>query len=86
MLGRVLKQSIKRSAIVAPRIAKPQTLNCFKMVPVRTYYKNNVLMPREYGDGYMADPIVTAERVVRCIALHDNLTVHASEIQVGSSF
>ena len=56
------------------------------MVPVRTYYKNNVLMPREYGDGYMADPIVTAERVVRCIALHDNLSVHASEIQVGSSF
>ena len=60
---------------------------CFKMtMPVRSYYKDNVLMPRNYGDGYMADPIVTAERIVRCIALHDNLSVHASDIQVGSSF
>ena len=39
----------------------------------RSYYKDNVLMPREYGDGYMADPIATAERIIRLIALHDNV-------------
>jgi len=43
------------------------------MVPMRTYYKDGVLMPREYGDGYMCDPVSTAERIVRCIALHDNV-------------
>lgn len=49
------------------------------------YYKDNVLMPREYGDGYMSDPVATAERVVRCIALHDN--VHdPSSITLGATF
>lgn len=43
-------------------------------------------MNREYGDGYMGDPIVTAERIVRIIALHDNLAVNPSRITVGSSF
>ena len=52
----------------------------------RSYYKNNVLMTREYGDGYMADPIVTGERIVRLLALHDNLSVQASEITLGKTF
>jgi hypothetical protein len=39
---------------------------------VRSYYKDNVLMPREQGD-YYADPMDVAERVVRLIALHDNV-------------
>ena len=39
----------------------------------RSYYKDNVLMPREYGDGYMSDPIATAERIIRLLALHDNV-------------
>lgn len=36
----------------------------------RTYYKDNVLMPREQGE-YYADPMDVAERVVRLIGLHD---------------
>jgi acyl carrier protein len=36
----------------------------------RTYYKDDVLMPREQGD-YYSDPMDVAERVVRLIALHD---------------
>ena len=53
--------------------------------PLRNYYKNNVLMNREYGDGYMSDPVVVAERNVRLIALHDNLSVPASEISLGKT-
>ena len=55
-------------------------------LPVRSYYKDNVLMPREYGEGYMSDPLETAEKVVRMIALHDNLKVNPSNITVGHSF
>ena len=52
---------------------------------LRGYYKNDVLMPREYGDGYMSDPVATAERVVRCIALHDNVNDPAN-ITLGATF
>ena len=38
----------------------------------RTYYPDNVLMKREEGD-YYADPVAVAERVVRLLALHDNI-------------
>ena len=55
-------------------------------LPLRSYYKNDVLMTREYGDGYMSDPIVTGERIVRLIALHDNLSVPMSEITLGKTF
>jgi len=30
-------------------------------------------MPREYGEGYMCDPVDAAERIVRTIALHDHV-------------
>jgi len=43
-------------------------------------------MPREYGDGYMQDPVVTAERIIRLIALHDNLRLNPSDITVSHSF
>lgn len=43
-------------------------------------------MPREYGDGYFSDPIIVAERIVRLIALHDNLKINPSDITVGHSF
>ena len=43
-------------------------------------------MPREYGDGYMSDPVVTAERIVRLLALHDNVSVNPSDITTGQSF
>ena len=52
---------------------------------VRGYYENNVIMEREYGEGYMADPVATAERIVRCIALHDNVN-DPSNITLGASF
>ena len=40
--------------------------------PTRLYFKNNVLMPRASGE-YYADPMHVAERVIRLIALHDNV-------------
>ena len=57
----------------------------FAQMPARTYYKDDVLMPREYGDGYFSDPVATAERVVRCIALHDNVR-DPSNITLGQTF
>ena len=54
----------------------------------RTYYKDDVLMPREQGD-YYSDPMAVAERVVRLIALHDacrdpaNVTVSHTFEQLG---
>ena len=41
-------------------------------VPLRTYYKDDVLMERVEGE-YYADPMSVAERVVRLLALHDNV-------------
>lgn len=51
----------------------------------RSYYKDNVIMPREYGDGYFSDPIVVAERIVRLLALHDNIK-DPSNITTGQTF
>ena len=52
---------------------------------LRGYFKDNVLMERNYGDGYMIDPVEIAERVVRCIALHDNV-IDPSNITLRKSF
>jgi acyl carrier protein len=51
---------------------------------MRSYYKNNVLMPREQGE-YYADPMDIAERVVRLFALHDNVKDPAS-VTLKSTF
>ena len=72
-------RNIAKSARVVSRVAahskgfaqQPKFIMAQAMS--RSYYKDNVLMPREYGDGYMADPIATAERIIRLIALHDNV-------------
>ena len=56
-----------------------------KMVTMRSYYKDNVIMEREYGDGYQSDPVSTAERIVRLIALHDNVK-DPSNVVLGQSF
>ena len=53
-------------------------------LPYRTYYKDNVLMPREQGE-YYADPMDVAERVVRLMALHDNCKDPAA-VTLGASF
>ena len=80
MLSRTLQRTLlRRSAIAAPRMThlmKPihyQQPMIFSLVQHRTYYKDNVLMPRDYGDGYMCDPVDAGERIVRVIALHDHV-------------
>ena len=52
--------------------------------PQRTYYPNGQLMKREEGE-YFADPIEVAERVVRLIALHDNVK-NPSAVTLQSDF
>mmetsp|Transcript_44514 Transcript_44514/g.59059 ORF Transcript_44514/g.59059 Transcript_44514/m.59059 type:complete len:82 (+) Transcript_44514:1428-1673(+) len=52
--------------------------------PARSYYKDNVLMPREKGE-YYADPMDVAERVVRLVALHDSCNDPAA-VTLGASF
>ena len=68
------------------RNAAPLRLNRAIMMqqPVRYYYPNGQLMEREEGD-YYADPINVAERVVRLIALHDNVK-DPSSIVLNSTF
>jgi len=56
------------------------------MVQTRGYYKDNVLMPREYGDGYFSDPIITAEKIIRLISLHDHTKINPSEVTISHSF
>ena len=65
-----------RTQLFAPRV--------FTMASVRAYYKDNVLMPRAQGD-YYADPMEVAERVVRLIALHDNVK-DPSSVTLKSNF
>ena len=78
-------RTVARSGIARCRVA-PKVCNFnFAKIPVRTYFKDNVIMEREYGDGYMADPVSTAERVVRLLALHDNVK-DPSAITLGQSF
>ena len=68
MLSHIYKTAIRtRSAFTVP-LARP----AFIQAPIRTYYPSEALMKREEGD-YFSDPIATAERVVRLIALHDNV-------------
>ena len=45
---------------------------CIVPLSRRSYYENNVLMIPHKGD-YYADPIDVGERVVRLVALHDNV-------------
>ena len=59
-------------------------LSVMGAVPLRPYYKDNVLMPREQGD-YYADPMDVAERVVRMIALHDNCQ-EPSKVVLSATF
>ena len=72
--------SLRRLAI-RPTLLQPRPLIFIQM---RSYYKNNVLMPREQGE-YYADPMDIAERVVRLFALHDNVKDPAS-VALKSTF
>ena len=82
MLRTITRQVIARSR-AAPKVCTAN-FNMVKM-PMRTYFKDNVIMEREYGDGYMADPLATAERIVRLLALHDNVK-DPSDVTLGQSF
>jgi acyl carrier protein len=94
MISNLVKTSLSRGAALrlgSQQMMKMQSKQAktnlvMPITQVRTYYPDNVLMPREYGDGYMSDPIVTAERIVRVISLHDNLKINPSDITVGHSF
>lgn len=51
---------------------------------VRSYYPDDVLMPRAQGE-YYSDPKEVAERVVRILALHDACR-DPSSVTLGQSF
>ena len=81
MLTHLLKTALRGGARVT--LARP-ALSVVMTTPRRFYYPGNQLMERESGD-YYADPIAVAERVVRLIALHDNVRDPAS-VTLSSSF
>ena len=53
-------------------------------VAQRGYMEDNKLMPREQGE-YYADPMDVAERTVRLIAMHDNVS-DPSAVTLNKSF
>lgn len=75
-MQRLLSQ--RASSLMVPARARFLTA-----LPLRTYYKDNVLMPREQGE-YYADPMDVAERVVRLVALHDNCAEPAKVVLAAS--
>ena len=78
MLCNIFKTAIKaRSLLAAPRLL-------VSAVPRRSYYPDGQLMQREEGD-YFADPVMVAERIVRLVALHDNVT-DPSSVTLNSTF
>lgn len=81
MLSQLFKTATRATRLVMNR---PTTLSVVSMAPRRFYYPGNQLMERESGD-YYADPIAVAERVVRLIALHDNVRDPAA-ITLNASF
>ena len=68
---------------VTPRLGV-SVVRVLAAAPSRSYFKDNVLMPREQGE-YYADPMDVAERVVRLIALHDSCA-DPSKVDLASSF
>ena len=79
MLSHVFKTAIRARAT----FLRPTPL-AFTMQPRRFYHPAGQLMERENGD-YFADPIAIAERVVRLIALHDNVNDPAA-VTLSSTF
>ena len=80
MLSHLVKTATRASRFA---LGRPVALSVVSL-PRRFYYPGNQLMERESGD-YFADPIAVAERVVRLIALHDNVR-DPSAITLNSSF
>ena len=80
MLAHVLRTA-SRARLVYNRA--PQAF-LVSVAPRRYYYPGSQLMEREEGD-YFADPVAVAERVVRLVALHDNVS-DPSSVTLNSSF
>jgi NADH dehydrogenase (ubiquinone) 1 alpha/beta subcomplex 1 len=81
MLSHLLRTSVRLTR------AQPRLLTSSGSIlrqPLRTYYPNGQLMKRDEGD-YFADPIEVAERIVRLIALHDNVK-NPSAVTLQSEF
>ena len=69
----------------AARLTSLRRVPSLLSVPRRFYFPNGKeLMQREEGD-YFADPVMVAERVVRLVALHDNV-LDPSAVTLNSSF
>ena len=80
MIGNLIRGSVR---------ARGRVLNIMRpsrpvFVQSRYYHPDNVLMKRDEGE-YFADPKSVAERVVRLMALHDNVKDPAA-ITLNSSF
>ena len=80
MLSHLIKTATRASRVA---LGRPAVFSVVSL-PRRFYYPGNQLMERESGD-YFADPIAVAERIVRLIALHDNVR-DPSAITLSSSF
>ena len=76
-----LQRFTQRTAFKMATSMPPRML---ALAPVRTYYPDNVLMPREKGE-YYSDPVSVAERVVRLMALHDSVNDPAG-VSTAASF
>ena len=81
MLSHVFKTAIR---VQRTAFLRPTTTFALMQQPRRFYHPAGQLMERENGD-YFADPIAIAERVVRLIALHDNVRDPAG-VKLNSSF
>ena len=81
MLSHLLRTSVRLARTQPKFLASSASIVSH---PLRTYYPNGQLMKRDEGD-YYADPVEVAERVVRLIALHDNVK-NPSAVTLESEF
>ena len=70
MSARLSTRKMTASNTLALQLTRPSGV--LTQIQQRSYYKDNVLMQRNNGE-YFNDPVAVAERVVRLIALHDNV-------------
>ena len=80
----MLSQSFKRTYNSRLAFSVARSTLVGGEMPVRTYYPNNILMPRVEGE-YYSDPMEVAERVVRIIGLHDNV-IDPAAVTLGKTF
>ncbi len=78
MLAHLMKTAVRQSRLLRP------TATLISAVPRRFYYPEGKLMKREEGE-YYADPVQVAERMIRLIALHDNVK-DPSAVTLNHSF